>query len=396
MLASPPFTGTIAIRLSLGMLLLIATLSGCSTSNAEDKAGGKRPTPTVGFVVAQVSTVPLQTSLGGRTVAFEASEVRPQINGLIRRRYFTEGSLVHQGQPLFQIDPAMYQAQANQASANLASARASAEAASAKAARYAPLAKMEAVAEQDYADVLAQSRQARASVAQNNAALEIARINLRYTTVPAPITGRIGRSFFTTGALVNANQTDPLAVIQRLDPIYVDMQQSSGELLALRRALGTGDNAAGSADVRLTLEDGSDYPLAGRIEFSEMTVNEATGTVTLRARFPNPQGMLLPGMFVQAAFNQAFDNNAILIPQMALQRDFGGIAFVYLVGPGNKVVRRNVTAARAVGPSWVVTAGLKAGDKVITQGLNNLKQGAPIRPVPANTPQSTKSRPASG
>jgi membrane fusion protein (multidrug efflux system) len=189
--------------------------------------------------------------------------------------------------------------------------------------------------------------------------------------------------------LVNANQTEPLAVIQRLDPIYVDMQQSSADLVALRRALGGG---GGGAEVRLTLEDGSAYGFAGRLEFSEMTVNEATGTVTLRARFPNPQGTLLPGMFVRASFTQGIDPAAFLVPQAALQRDFGGKAFVFVVGPGNKAVRRFVTAERSVGPNWVVTAGLAAGDKVITQGLGTLKQGSPVKPVPASAPQRTAPR----
>jgi membrane fusion protein (multidrug efflux system) len=377
----------------VSVILPIAVLAACSgTDPAADKA--KHGAPQVGYVEVQPTAVPIQTSLGGRTVAFEASEVRPQINGLIQKRFFVEGSLVRQGQPLYQIDPSLYRAAVDQATANLAASRATAEAAEAKAARYRPLAEMEAVAKQDYTDALAQSRQARAAVAQSNAALDTARINLRYATVPAPISGRIGRSLFTVGALVNANQTEPLATIQRLDPIYVDMQQSSAELLALKRALANGGATPGSTKVHLKLEDGSDYGYPGTVQFSEITVNEATGTVTLRAQFPNPQGGLLPGMFVQSTFDQAVDPDAYLVPQAAVQRDFGGSAFVFLVDKNKKVERRKVQADRTVGTNWVVTDGLQPGDKVITQGTNNLKQGMPIRPVPASSPQPVKVRPA--
>jgi len=212
------------------LLLVSATLSACS--GEKDKDGQQRPPAQVGYIVAQTSTVPVPVSLSGRTVAFETSEVRPQVNGVIRRRFFTEGSLVRAGQPLFEIDPSLYRAAVNQAQANLQSARATADAAVAKANRYKPLAEMEAIAKQDYTDALASARAARASIAQNAAALDTARINLRFTSVPAPITGRIGRSLFTVGALVGASQADPLAVIQRTDPIYVDMQQSAADLVA--------------------------------------------------------------------------------------------------------------------------------------------------------------------
>jgi len=377
--------GRTARRLAATLALAsgLALLAGCGNGDGKPK----RPEPAVGYVVVQPTAVPMQTSLGGRTVAFATSEVRPQVSGVIRARLFTEGGVVKQGQPLFQIDPSLYRAAVNQADANLQAARATAEAASIKAERYRPLAEMEAISRQQYTDALAQSRQAKASVAQTGAALETARINLRYTTVPAPISGRIGRSLFTTGALVNGNQADALAVIQQVDPIYVDMQQSSADLLALRRALSSGGVAPGSTAVKLTLEDGSAYPYAGTVQFSEMMVNEATGTVTLRARFPNPQGMLLPGMFVQASFDQAVNPAAYLVPQAAVQRDFGGDAFVTVVGPGNKALRRKVTADRTIGPDWVVTAGLNPGDRVITQGLATLKQGMAVKPVPASAPQ---------
>lgn len=358
-------------------------LAACS---AQEEKGG-RGAPEVGYVAVAMQAVPVTTSLGGRTVAFETSEVRPQVNGLIRRRLFTEGGFVRAGQPLYQIDASLYQAGVEQAAANLASARASAQAAEERARRLEPLAKMQAVAEQDYTDALAQARMARAAVAQNGAALETARINLRFATITAPISGRIGRSLATPGALVSASQATPLAVIQQTDPMYVDMQQSSAELTTLRQAIESGGVAAGNTTVRLRLEDGSAYGFAGTVQFSDITVNEATGTVTLRARFPNPRGILLPGMFVTALFDQAVNPSAILLPQAAVQRDFDGSAFVYLVGKDNKAARRKIVADRTVGANWVVTDGLKPGERVITQGIGNLRQGAPIRPVPANSVQ---------
>lgn len=379
----------IVIRKSAPLLALavaLSALSGCKQSDAQDRQGQRGPTQ-VGFVVMQRTSVPVQSLLGGRTVAFESSEVRPQVNGVIRRRYFTEGSYVRQGQPLYQIDPSLYRAAVNQAQANVAAARATLDAAQVRANRYKPLAEMEAISKQDYTDAAAQARQARAAVAQNSAQLDTARINLRYTSIPAPISGRIGRSLSTVGALVTANQAEPLAVIQRLDPIYVDIQQSSADLTTLRRSLAAGGVAPGTTQVRLKLEDGSDYGYTGTAQFSENLVNESTGTVTLRARFPNPQGVLLPGMFVQALFTQAVDTAVFLVPQQALQRDIGGEAFVFVVGAGNKAERRKVLADRTYGDAWVVTSGLQSGDKVITQGTNNLRSGAPIKPVPSSVPQ---------
>lgn len=369
------------VRCGLGLLSLL--VAACSA-----EVEGERQPTQVGFVVVQPAAVPVSVSLGGRTVAYETSEVRPQINGLIRRRLFTEGGMVRAGQPLYQIDASLYRATAEQARANLASARARAEAAVALADRYMPLAEMQAIAEQDYTDAAAQARVAEADIAQAAAALETARINLRYTTITAPIGGRIGRSLSTVGALVSANQAEPLAVIQRLDPIYVDMQQSSAELTALRRAIARGEVAPGGTSVRLQLEDGSEYAHAGQVQFSDVAVDESTGTVTLRARFPNPEGLLLPGMFVNAVFDQAVQPNAFLVPQSGLQRDFDGSAFVFVVGPENKAQRRKVTASRTSGTNWVVTSGLKGGDRVIVQGLgNNIRQGSEVRPVPATAPQ---------
>lgn len=375
--------------------LCIATLSLGACSGKDEQGRGNR-TPQVGYIVVKQEAVPVTTSLGGRTVAFETSEVRPQVSGIIRRRLFAEGGFVRAGQPLYQIDPSLYQAAADQAVANLASARASAQAAEEKAKRFEPLAKIQAVSQQDYSDALAQARSARASVAQNAAALETARINLRYTTLSAPISGRIGRSLVTPGGLASAGQATPLAVIQQTDPMYVDVQQSSADLTRLRQALASGGVTPGDTSVRLKLEDGSDYGFTGTVQFSEVTVAEGTGTVTLRARFPNPQGLLLPGMFVTALFDQAVNPNAILVPQAAVQRDFDGSAFVYLVGKDNKAARRKVVADRTSGANWVVTDGLKPGDKVITQGVGNLKQGAPIKPVPASSAQRVGAPAAKG
>jgi len=389
-------SAVIRSRHALLSLMIAGVVAACSGSGKDDRPAGANRAREVGYVTVAPQAVPVLTSLGGRVVAYETSEVRPQVNGIIERRQFTEGGIVRAGQPLFQIDPSLYRAAVNQATANLASARAIAEAARAKAERYRPLAEIEAIAKQDYTDAAAQARVAQATVAQDRAALETARINLRFSTVPAPISGRIGRSLATVGALVSANQADPLAVIQRLDRVYVDMQQSSADLTALRRSLATGRTASGSAQVHLKLEDGSKYAYPGTVQFSEVTVNEQTGTVTLRASFPNPDGLLLPGMFVEAVFDQAVEPQAYLVPQSALLRDFDGSAYVLLVGKGNKAERRKVGARQTYGSNWVVTSGLNRRDRVITQGLNGLKQGASIRAVPADTPQRPGAKPPSG
>jgi membrane fusion protein (multidrug efflux system) len=373
-------------RPTLAVLFAVAVLSGCGARD-DSKKRGAGGTPEVGFIVVQPTSVPMVTELAGRTNAYQSSEVRPQVNGIIRKRYFTEGSVVKKGQPLYLIDPSLYQAATNQASANLESAQATAEAAKVKAQRYKPLADQQAVAAQDYTDAAAAARQAAAAVDQNRAALDTARINLKFTTVPAPITGKIGRSLFTEGALVTTGQTDPLAVISMLDPMYVDIQQSSADLLRLRRALAGGDSVPMRAEVRLKLEDGSDYGYVGSVEFSEATVDPSTGTVTLRARFPNPQGLLLPGMFVRTEFAQSSDPNAFLVPQVAVIRDPQGNAQVYVLSADNKAIARNITTSRTAGTNWVVTGGLNRGDKVITEGLGRLKAGQPVKPVPAGSPQ---------
>ncbi|WP_242150744.1 efflux RND transporter periplasmic adaptor subunit [Sphingomonas sp. BAUL-RG-20F-R05-02] len=371
-------------------LLCTVTLGGCSGSGAQGGAGGKgkgpKGPPEVGYIVAKQSSVPIVTELAGRTSAYESSDVRPQVSGVIYKRFFKEGALVHQGQPLYEIDPSLYRASTNQAQANLQSAQANAESTRIKAERYKPLAEIEAVAKQDYTDAQAAARQAAAAVAQQRAALQTAKINLRFTTVPAPITGRIGRSLFTAGALVTAGQTDPLTTIQRLDPIYVDIQQSSSDLLNLRRALATSGVVPTTASVTLRLEDGTDYGIKGKVEFSEVVVDPTTGTVTVRAVFPNPQGLLLPGMFVRASFAQSVDNNAILVPQPAVSRTAKGEATVFVLN-GDKAVLRDVTATRTFGTDWIVTGGLKPGDKVIVQGVGKTKPNMKVKAVPASAPQ---------
>jgi len=370
-------------------LPLLFALSACGSRDDAQKKGPP-PTPEAGFITVRTESVPLATELAGRTSAYETSEVRPQVSGVIKARLFTEGTIVREGQTLYQIDPRLYAAAAAEARANVASARANETAARVKADRLRPLAQMEAVAQQDYTDAAALAAQARAAVAQNSAQLDTAQINLRFTRVPAPITGRIGRSLFTTGALVTSGQADPLTTIQRLDPIFVDIQQSSADLLALRRALATGGVVPASGTVRLKLEDGTDYGRTGTVQFSEVTVDQNTGTVTLRARFPNPDGLLLPGMYVRAVLAQSINRNAILVPQAGIARDPKGQATAFLVGPGNKAVQRVVTTTRTIGDKWLVTAGLKPGDRVIVEGVAKVKPGQPIRPVPAGS----KSRPA--
>jgi membrane fusion protein, multidrug efflux system len=381
-------------------VIAAAGLSLAACGGSEDAAaggrggaGGPKGPVQVGYVVVQQGSAPLEQELPGRVSAFQVSEVRPQVSGVITKRLFQEGAIVHQGQTLYQIDPSIYQAQNAQAQANLQSARASAEAARTLASRYRPLVQMQAISKQDYTNAVAQARQADAAVAQNNAAVQTAQINLHYTRVPAPISGRISLSNVTEGALVTANQTDALATITRLDPVFVDIQESAADLLALRKALSSGGAVPTTAQVRLKLADGSDYGFTGTVEFSQVLVDQSTGTVTLRARFPNSQSLLLPGMFVTAQFAQAINTAAILVPQQAVTRDPKGNATLWVVGPGNRAVQRTIVADRTQGDYWVVTQGLAPGEKVITQGTANLKDGAQIKPVPATAPQKVKAPP---
>jgi membrane fusion protein (multidrug efflux system) len=376
--------------LASATLLCLLGLAGCSKPSKR-----AAPTPEAGVVVVKTQAVPLTTELPGRTTPFAISDVRPQISGIILARLFTEGSNVKKGQVLYRIDPAPYRAAVNQAKAQVANAEASVAALKLKAERYAKLIQQNSISQQDYDDARAAYGQAQANVQQTRAQLESAQINLGYTEIKAPISGRIGRSDFTQGALVTSGQTGSLATIQTQDPIYVDLTQSTADLLRLETEIRSGrarKDAPLSAKVRLTLEDGSAYPLDGKLEFTDITEDPTSGTVTVRALFPNPQGTLLPGMFVRAQINQALAPQAILVPQPGVTRDPKGGATVLLVNAQNKAELRNIEIGQAIGPNWIVTKGLQPGDKVIVEGLQRVQAGAAVRPVPAGS----ASRPPQG
>lgn len=361
---------------------LFVVLLGCNSSPAAQQPPS-RPPPEVGIVTLRPEAVTLQTELAGRTVASLASDVRPQISGIIKARRFEEGALVKAGQVLYEIDPAMYRATFQEAIASLASAKATLEAARLKDERFAALAKIEGISKQEADDARAAHELAKTGIAQKQAALEVARINLDYTAIKAPISGRIGKSAVTAGALVTANQPQALATIRALDPIYVDLTQSSEARLRLRAQLGTGGVQAGSTKVKLKLGDGALYDRDGTLEFAEVAVDEATGSVTLRATFPNPDGVLLPGMYVRAVLDQAVATTAILAPQQGISHDPKGDATALVVGAGDKVEPRTLVADRAIGDRWLVTRGLSAGDRLIVEGLNKVRPGMTVRPVEA-------------
>ena len=391
--ANPVKRGGIALIGAILLLSACGSSAGDPGSGRRGGRGGAGGPVTVGYVVVQQGSAPIVQDLPARVSAFQISDVRPQVNGVILRRLFREGSIVHQGQTLYQIDPSIYNAQAAQAQANVQAARAQAEAARTLANRYKPLVQQQAISKQDYTNAVAQARQADAAVAQQSAALRTAQINQRFTRVPAPITGRVGLSNVTEGALVTSGQTQALTTITRLDPVYVDIQEAAADLLNLRQSLAHGGAVPTSAQVHLILPDGSDYGFTGTVEFSEVVVDQTTGTVTIRARFANPQSILLPGMFVRARFAQAIDTSAFLVPQEAVTRDPQGNATLFVVGPGNRAVQRTVVAERTQGAYWVVTQGLAAGEKIITQGTANLKDGDQIKPVPASAPQKVQAPP---
>ncbi len=364
----------------LAFSALALALAGCGK-----QAPPPPPAPEVGYLVLKSEPVTLSTELPGRTSATLQSDVRPQVNGVIKARLFEEGALVHVGQPLYQIDPSLYRAARDQAAAQLQQARAAVVTADAKADRYKSLRDIEAVSRQDIDDAIAASGTARAQVAAAQANLATATTNLNFTRIVAPISGRIGRSAVTVGALVTSGQADALATIQNLDPIFVDITQSSAHLVALRRQLAKGDVLPASAQVKLKLEDGSEYPFTGRVEFSEVNVDQTAGTVTIRARFPNPQRMLLPGMFVRVMTPQATVPNGILALQDGISRDAKGNATALVVGADGKAEMRTVTAGQAIGDKWLITAGLKPGDKLIVEGTGKARPGSPVRAVPAGS-----------
>jgi membrane fusion protein (multidrug efflux system) len=339
------------------------------------------PAP-VGVIVVREEPVALTAELPGRTSPFETSDVRPQVDGIVRARLFTEGDYVRAGQPLYRIDPASYEARVSSARAALARARASTIAAEGQVKRYAELVKRNFVSRQLYDNALSAAGEARADVEAQAAALRSAQIDLDRTTIRAPISGRIGRSLYTTGALVQAGQENPLTTIQRLDPIYVDIQQSSSDLLRLREQTLSGQVTSDKAPVRLQLESGSAYPMTGTLSFADVTVDPATGSQAIRAVFPNPQHILLPGMFVRGEISQGVQTRGILVPQRAVNRDERGRPTVLVVGAKNISELRVVQADRTVGESWLVTGGLKPGDKVIVEGGPLLRPGIPVKPEP--------------
>ena len=350
---------------------------------------------TVGYVTISEQAVTLTNQLPGRTTAYETSEVRPQVNGLVEARLFTEGDLVRKGQPLYRIDSSPYLAQVASARAALARARAAIASSAALARRYGDLVKINAIAKQDYENAITSAQQARADVAAQQAAVRTAQIDLARTTIRAPISGRIGRSVATTGALVTAAQADALATIQRLDPVYVDIQQSSADLLKLRQQILAGQVARdGNARVKLLLEDGTTFGPEGTLRFADVTVDPTTGSQIIRALFPNPNGLLLPGMFVRAQLVEGTQAQAMLVPQRAVSRDERGNATVMVVGAGNKVEPRTLQTSRTVGDSWLVTGGVKPGDRVIVEGGGMLRPGMPVKPQPWNP--NAKPAPAPG
>ncbi|MDZ5648683.1 efflux RND transporter periplasmic adaptor subunit [Nitrospirillum sp. BR 11828] len=339
------------------------------------------PPPQVGYVVLHTQTVPLKAELAGRTSAHRVSDVRPQVAGIIQKRLFEEGALVQAGQLLYQIDPAPYEAAYEQAQGNLANAEANLISLKSKAERYAELVKVEGVSRQDYDDARAAYQQGQATIVADRAAVKAAKVNLDYTRITAPISGRIGRSSITEGALVTADQTTALATITQLDPIYVDITQSSMEMTALKRRLMSGGLGKGDAQATLKLEDGSAYPTPGTLKFAEVSVDQDSGAVTLRALFPNPQEMLLPGMYVRTTVEQGVMPNAILAPQQGVSRNPKSDPIALVVTADNKVEQRLLTVDRTVGDKWLVTDGLKEGDRLIVEGSMKARVGQAVTPV---------------
>ncbi|WP_026639703.1 efflux RND transporter periplasmic adaptor subunit [Bordetella petrii] len=371
-------------RMRRGAALIAAlaaalAVAGCG-KDADPPAAGK---PQVGVVTLTTRPVQLTTELPGRTAAFRVAEVRPQVSGIVTKRLFTEGGQVRAGQQLYQIDPALYQASYNSQQAALARAQAQLKTAGLLVQRYKPLAESRAVSRQAYDDAVAARDQAAADVQAAKAALETARISLVYTKVLSPIDGIIGRSSITEGALVTANQAAPLASVQQIDPIYVDVTQSSVDLLRLKSALESGllqrQADKDSARATLTLADGSQYGHEGTLQFSEVTVDEGTGSVTLRAVFPNPDNKLLPGMFVRARIIEGTVPQGVLAPQRGITRDQRGRPTALVVNAENKAELRLLTVDRAIGDQWLVTSGLQAGDRVIVEGVQNVRPGVDVQ-----------------
>jgi len=366
-----------AATLAIAALLLAAC-------GKDDK--GPPPPPEVSIVTLKPRPVAITDQLPGRTTAFRVAEVRPQVTGIVQKRLFSEGTEVKAGDQLFQIDSGSYRAALSSAQAALKRAEAQAVTAKLLAERYEPLIAANAVSKQENDEAIAARARADADVASARAAVDAARINVVYTQVLSPIPGRIGRTLVTEGALVTSGQQAPLATVQQLDPIYVDIAQSSTEMLRLQRQLASGELVKDDKDqavVELTLEDGSVYPERGRLKVSEASVDPSTGSVLLRAVFPNPRRELLPGMFVRAQLTQGTRSAALMVPQRGVSHNAKGDATVLVVEKDDKVAERVVNADRAINGEWLITEGLSAGDRVIVDGLQKAKPGSPVKPVPA-------------
>jgi membrane fusion protein (multidrug efflux system) len=380
----------ISLRLTLIGIALILTACG------KPPMGGPPPTlavPQVGVIIVQPQRVAVTTELPGRTAPVLIADVRPQITGLVQARRFVEGSEVKAGEVLYQIDPASYRATVDSAEAALAKAEANLRSTRLKAGRYQELVAIKAVSQQDNDDAAASLQQAEADVASARATLQSGRINLDYTRITAPISGRIGKSSVTPGALVTANQATALATVQQLDPIFVDVTQSSTTVLRLKRALAGGKLSGGTAKVTLLLEDGSTYPLPGKLKFSDITVDQATGAITLRAEFPNPNGDLLPGMYVRAVLEEGVMDKALLVPQQAVSRDATGKPLAYVVDGADKLEQRALVTDRAIGDQWLVSSGLAAGDRLVVSGQQKARPGAPVEIVSSGTVATTAAPP---
>lgn len=372
-------------RLTLTVAVMSA-IAGCGQKpNAQ--AGGMPP-GEVGVVTIAPERITISNELPGRLEATRIAEVRARVAGIVQKRTFREGSEVKAGEVLYRIDPAPFQAAFDSAQATLSRAQANLTQASLKADRYKPLVEVNAVSKQEYDDAVAAQKQAEADVASGKAAVQTAGLNLGYATVTSPISGRIGRALVTEGALVGQGDATQLAVVQQLDPIYVNLTQSSTDLLKLQQAMFAGQLKTvgqGKAKVTLITEDGRQYPQSGKLLFSDISVDATTGSVTIRAEFPNPNRTLLPGMYVRAQLEQAVNEQAIVVPQQAVMRDLNGSS-VFVVGTDNKVALRPVKTGAAHGNNWIIADGLSAGDRVIVEGLQKTKPGAPVKPVPWKGP----------
>ncbi|HAC9944675.1 TPA_asm: multidrug efflux RND transporter periplasmic adaptor subunit AcrA [Salmonella enterica subsp. enterica serovar Typhimurium] len=362
------------------VLMLSGSLALTGCDDKQDQQGGQQM-PEVGVVTLKTEPLQITTELPGRTVAYRIAEVRPQVSGTILKRNFVEGSDIEAGVSLYQIDPATYQATYDSAKGDLAKAQAAANIAELTVKRYQKLLGTQYISKQEYDQALADAQQATAAVVAAKAAVETARINLAYTKVTSPISGRIGKSSVTEGALVQNGQASALATVQQLDPIYVDVTQSSNDFLRLKQELANGSlkQENGKAKVDLVTSDGIKFPQSGTLEFSDVTVDQTTGSITLRAIFPNPDHTLLPGMFVRARLQEGTKPTALLVPQQGVTRTPRGDATVLVVGADNKVETRQIVASQAIGDKWLVTDGLKAGDRVVVSGLQKVRPGAQVK-----------------